>query len=327
MAKRKLPKLLKEPVYILLVNESDGRRYSLRVTAKAAQLAVMLALGVLVTFVAALHSLGVQYDGPLAQQSNFEDWEIRIREQRDALDRLRRDAYYDFEGVELSVKEVAAHVARVEAMGRRMFEETGIEAGDFNMDTSMIGGVGGLPPAEGEVPEIDTKVVLETLTSLEEMDNLLHTRQVQLQILKSLVFAAGGERHEDRVSGRPLADGWISSGYGKRIDPISKVPAFHFGIDFGSRYGVDIIATGVGVVTFVGRDRMYGNYVELSHGQGLKTLYAHAGSISVKAGDVVEKGQTIGKVGDTGRSTGPHVHYEVLIDGKRTNPWKYIQSS
>ena len=327
MAKRKLPKLLKEPVYILLANEPDGQGYSWRVTPKAVVLAVTLAFGTLVTLVAALHSLSVHYDGPLAQQSNFESWETKLGEQRDALERLRRDAYFGLEGVELSVKQVQAHADLLQVMGKRIFEEAGIEADDFDMGTSRIGGVGGPPPSEGTMPEIDTQVVLQTLTSLQAMDSLLQARELQLETLKSLVFSAGGERHEDRISGRPLAEGWISSGDGRRIDPISEVPAFHHGIDFGARYGVDIVATGVGVVTFAGRNRDYGNYVELAHGQGLKTLYAHAGSISVKAGDVVLKGQTIGTLGDTGRSTGPHVHYEVLIDGKRVNPWKYIQSS
>ena len=325
MAKRERPKLLKEPVYILLVNESDGRRFSLRVTPKAVQFAVIAAFGVLVTFVAALHSLGVQYDGPLADVSRFEEWEGEISEQRSALERLRRESYYDIEDVVLSVKELQSNVAHIEAMGEHMFAETGIEEETFDIRRSKIGGVGGMPPSDGPVPSVDPAQIVETVASLAEMSSVLETRERQLQVLKTLLLGANRAQPEDKISGRPVTDGWISSSFGRRTDPISKVPASHYGIDFGSRYGADIIATGVGVVTSAGRDRIYGNYVELAHGQGLSTLYAHAGSILVENGDVVEKGELIGEVGDTGRSTGPHVHYEVLLDGKRVNPWKYIQ--
>ena len=326
MAKRELPRLLKEPVYILLVNESDGRRFSLRVTPKAVQLAAIAAFAVLATFVAALHSLGVQYDGPLAEVSRFEEWEGKISEQRSTLERLRRESSYDIEDVVLSVKELQTSVAQIEAMGERMFEESGIEAEDFDIRRSRIGGVGGMPPSDGPVPSVDPAQILETVGSLAEMSSVLETRERQLQVLKTLLLGANREQLEDKISGRPLTDGWISSGFGRRTDPISKVPASHSGIDFGSRYGTDIIATGVGVVASAGRDRVYGNYIELAHGQGLSTLYAHAGSILVETGDVVEKGQVIGEVGDTGRSTGPHVHYEVKLDDKRVNPWKYIQT-
>ena len=314
-------------MYILLVNESDGRRFSMRVTPKAMQLAIVLAVGVVVAFVMALNTIGVHYDGPMASASKFDAWETKIQEQRVALNSLRRESYYEIEGVVMRVQELQEGLQTIESMGERMFEETGIAAQDFDMRRSKIGGIGGLPPTEGEIPSIDSEEIEATVGSLEEMDVLFAMRERQLHVLRSLVLGAGEERAEDKISGRPVSSGWISSGYGRRIDPITKVPAMHSGIDFGARYDADIIATGVGVVTFAGRDRAYGNYVEVAHGQGLTTLYAHAGSISVSPGDVVEKGQVIGKVGDTGRTTGPHVHYEVIQDGRRLNPWKFIKSS
>ena len=314
-------------MYILLVNESDGRRFSMRVTPKAMKLAILLAVGILVAFVMALNTIGVHYDGPMASASKFDRWETRIQQQRVALDSLRRESHYDSEGVVLRVRELQAGLQAIESMGERMFEEAGIAVEDFDIRRSKIGGVGGLPPTQGAIPSIEAEEIRATVGSLEEMDALLALRERQLQVLRSLVLGAGQERAEARIGGRPVSSGWISSGYGRRVDPITKVPAMHSGIDFGARYDADIIATGIGVVTFVGRDRAYGNYVEVAHGQGLTTLYAHAGSISVSPGDVVEKGQVIGKVGDTGRTTGPHVHYEVIQDGNRLNPWKFVNSS
>lgn len=314
-------------MYILLVNESDGRRFSLRVTPKAMQLALVLAVGVVVAFVMALNTIGVYYDGPMASASKLDGWETKLREQRVALNSLRRESYYEIEGVVLRVQALEEGLRVIESMGQRMFEEAGIDTQDFDIRRSKIGGIGGPLPTEDEIPSVDPEEIRATVGSLEELDRLLAVRERQLQVLGSLVLVTGEERAEAKIGGRPVSNGWITSGYGRRIDPITKVPAMHSGIDFGARYDTDIIATGMGVVTFAGRDRAYGNYVEVAHGQGLTTLYAHAGSISVSPGDVVEKGQVIGKVGDTGRTTGPHVHYEVMQDGKRLNPWKFVSSS
>lgn len=310
-----------------MVNESDGRRFSMRITPRALQLAVLLAVGAVVSFVFALNTIGVYYDGAVASAARLDDWESKLQEQRMALNNLRSESYYEFEGVVMRVEELHDGLRAIESFGQRMYEATGIAFEDFDMRHSKIGGIGGPAPTGGEIPSIDTEQIKETLGSLEGMDEFLAMRERQLVVLRSLLLSAGEERVEDKVIGKPVASGWISSGYGRRIDPITKMPAMHSGIDFGARYDADIVATGVGVVTFVGRDRAYGNYVEVAHGRGVATLYAHAGSISVSPGDVVEKGQVIGKVGDTGRTTGPHVHYEVIQDGKRLNPWKFVQSS
>ncbi len=327
VAKKELPRLLKEPVYILLVNESDGRRFSLRVTPKAIQLTLLLLVAVVVAFVMALNTIGVHYDGPVASASKLDNWESRIQNQRAALDILRRESYYEIEGVALRIQELQAGLENLDSMGQRVFEEAGIAAEDFDIRRSRIGGIGGLPPTDGTIPPIDSQEIEATVGSMEEMDELLRVRERQLQVLRSLVLGAKSENPLDKIGGRPVTKGWISSGYGKRDDPITGAPSFHAGMDFGARYGADIVATGFGVVTHAGRHRAYGNYVEISHGRGLTTLYAHAGSIDVSPGDVVEKGQVIGKVGDTGRTTGPHVHYEVIRDGKRLNPWKFINAS
>ena len=126
--------------------------------------------------------------------------------------------------------------------------------------------------------------------------------------------------------GSPLPGRSISSGYGRRMDPIRHRLAMHSGIDFKSGYGKPVLATGGGKVVKAGYNGGYGRMVEIYHGNGLSTRYAHLSRISVKAGDRVHAGKVVGKIGSTGRSTGPHLHYEVRYKGKAQNPVRYVRA-
>lgn len=117
----------------------------------------------------------------------------------------------------------------------------------------------------------------------------------------------------------------IHSGFGRRLHPIYKYYRQHDGIDIGSKAYPTIYAAGAGKVVEAGRTGGYGNYVVISHGNGFKSLYAHLSSYNVKAGDWVQKGQKIGKMGNTGTSTGTHLHFEIHVNGVPTNPTKYLE--
>ena len=114
-----------------------------------------------------------------------------------------------------------------------------------------------------------------------------------------------------------------ASGYGMRIDPIYRTPRFHSGMDFSAKIGTDIYATGDGVVTFAAWKQGYGNCLMIDHGYGYKTLYGHLSKYNARVGQKVKRGEVIGKVGNTGKSTGPHLHYEVIVRGRYDNPSKY----
>jgi len=116
----------------------------------------------------------------------------------------------------------------------------------------------------------------------------------------------------------------MSSRFGRRNDPFTGRLAWHKGVDFAGKDGSDIVSVGSGVVTWSGDRYGYGLMVEVSHGGGLVTRYAHAKDILVKLGDIVKKGQTIARMGSTGRSTGPHVHFEVRKNGKAVDPARYV---
>jgi murein DD-endopeptidase MepM/ murein hydrolase activator NlpD len=118
--------------------------------------------------------------------------------------------------------------------------------------------------------------------------------------------------------------GWITSGFGYRIYPFTGETKFHEGIDISTRVGTDVVATADGIVAETGYDITYGNNIIIDHGFGYVTRYGHLSRINVKTGEMVKRGQKIGEVGNTGFSTGPHLHYEIKINGVPVNPEHYI---
>ena len=127
------------------------------------------------------------------------------------------------------------------------------------------------------------------------------------------------------LTGRPINKGWMSSGYGHRTDPFNGRKAWHNGVDFAGVEGADVVAVAAGVVTWSGERHGYGNMIELDHGEGHVTRYGHNKQNRVNVGDVVKKGQVIATMGSTGRSTGPHVHFEVYKHGRAVDPASYIR--
>ena len=118
--------------------------------------------------------------------------------------------------------------------------------------------------------------------------------------------------------------GWLASGFGYRVSPFTGLREFHKGLDISNRKGTKVIATADGVVSFAGKNGFFGNMIKIDHGHGIMTRYGHLEKTLKKRGDVVKRGDVIGLMGNTGRSTGPHLHYEVFLNGLPVNPQKYI---
>ncbi len=118
--------------------------------------------------------------------------------------------------------------------------------------------------------------------------------------------------------------GWVTSPFGNRTSPFSGIPAFHEGLDIAAQTGTPVVAPADGVVVKAGFSTGYGNMVEISHGYGIKTVFGHNSRLNVKAGQQVKRGDVISYVGDTGSSTGPHLHYEVRLNGIAVNPVRYL---
>lgn len=166
------------------------------------------------------------------------------------------------------------------------------------------------------------------VSTTRKMDMLRKQLYVQSNSLEELINM--GKTQEERskcipaiqpISNKDLTR--TASGYGMRIDPIYRVPRFHTGMDFSAKVGTEIYATGDGVVTYASWKQGYGNCIIINHGYGYETLYGHMHKYKARVGQKVQRGQIIGEVGNTGKSTGPHLHYEVIVRGKYDNPSKY----
>jgi murein DD-endopeptidase MepM/ murein hydrolase activator NlpD len=184
----------------------------------------------------------------------------------------------------------------------------------------------------GSIPEdIDPKLPLTVkhnslMREMHEQARELKLASVsQEKVFESLINDL--KRKRNLLSSTPSiwpTKGWLSSGFGYRISPFTGLREFHKGLDISSRKGSKVIATADGVVTFAGKNGLYGNMIKIDHGHGMMTRYGHLEKMLKKRGDAVKRGDVIGLMGNTGRSTGPHVHYEVFLNGLPVNPKKYI---
>lgn len=209
-----------------------------------------------------------------------------------------------------------ARIARLEALGSRLADRADF-ADEF--DFYSIPAVGG----PDDLMSAETMGQADIQKTLNELNIYLDKREQELKAIDGLLASKRLQR-SSYLAGKPAQSGWLSSHYGKRIDPFTGRIAWHRGIDYAGKEGTAVTAVASGVVVWAGERYGYGDLVEINHGNGYATRYAHNGSIAVKLGDVVDKGQTIAAMGSTGRSTGPHVHFEVLKNGQAINPQNYI---
>lgn len=247
-------------------------------------------------------------------------WQDALAQQRHDLAAVKQRYQTYADALSLRVGQLQAHVMRLNALGHRLTKMADLDKTEFDFDQ---------PPAQGgpedsheTQPQLDHDIV-------QTMDNLaaqLDDRTQQLDALETMLMHSNLQK-QVYPAGRPVKHGWLSSGYGYRADPFTGKREFHKGLDFAGKMGSPVIAVAAGVVTWSGKRYGYGNMVELDHGNGYSTRYAHNSKILVKVGERVKKGQTIALMGSTGRSTGPHVHFEVLHNGREVNPSKYVHAS
>lgn len=218
----------------------------------------------------------------------------------------------------LKLAELQGQVLRLNALGDRLATENNIPDKEFNFEQ--------LPPSGGpmlQMDEVNHKSLAELLLEITELENQLAHEEKQLKVLESLTLGHHIQSNS-YLSGRPISKGWLSSYYGIRKDPFNGRPAMHKGVDFAGKEDASIIATASGVISWAGERYGYGNLIEINHGDGYKTRFGHNKTLLVEVGDVVSKGQVIAKMGSTGRSTGPHVHYEILRNNAQIDPIKYV---
>ena len=239
--------------------------------------------------------------------------------------RMLKDAKLDAQGqvdaLSLRIGQMQSQLLRLDALGERLVEMGKLDQGEFSFDDA---------PAMGgpEVSEVDTEGESQIPNLLQELDQLEHkisNRELQLNLLEDLIMNSNLEEIIHPM-GEPVKNGFISSLFGMRNDPFTGKRTMHKGVDFAGKEGSDVVAVAAGVVTQAGAQPGYGMLVEINHGKGYVTRYGHNKKLLVEVGDRVKPGQVIAKMGSTGRSTGPHVHFEVLLNDKIVNPTKYIKA-
>lgn len=262
-----------------------------------------------------------QYSGvdPSFAQSRITEEQKQVAMQQAALAELKAETEKKLTAMTIYLGEMRAQVRRLDAVGQRLAEVAELDNGEFDFNESMP--IGGPELVTAEIPVSDGRDVMD------QIDNMLvklSDKQKQLSLLESVMMNHNIVT-DSFIAGRPISSGWMSSQYGIRKDPFNGTPAMHKGLDFASYdEDVKVIATGAGVVTWAGSRYGYGNLVEIDHGAGLKTRYGHNDELLVNVGDVVTRGQPIAQMGSTGRSTGPHVHYEVLRNDRQIDPYKFV---
>jgi murein DD-endopeptidase MepM/ murein hydrolase activator NlpD len=254
------------------------------------------------------------FDGELAE------WRKKIASQDNELADVKLSAKRQIDALTVRMAELQARLTRLDALGERVADVANLDKAEFDF---------GQRPALGGVLDnndsLAASFVLPDLNvTVKSLEDKIDNREQQLDVLESLL----SERKffkEIKVDGWPVETGWISSFYGKRTDPFHGRASWHQGIDFASKKGTNVLTVASGVVTWVGVKQGYGLAIEVNHGGGYLTRYAHNQSNTAKVGDIVRKGQAIAKVGSSGRSTGSHVHFEVYKHGRAVDPASYVR--
>jgi murein DD-endopeptidase MepM/ murein hydrolase activator NlpD len=283
-------------------------------------LAAAVTIGLIVTVLAGVMFVGVQLgrSNLFAPTAQVADWGRRLEDQRQQVLDARQELQNRLDALAGRVGQMNAHVIRLDALGRRLTEMAHLDKGEFDFDSvPAVGGPEGL--AEGAL------VAAPDITSmLDSLSRQIKDRERQLSVLESLISTRNLNR-QIVPGGRPVIQGWISSYFGRRTDPFNGRTAYHKGIDFAGPAGSQVVAVAAGVVTY-SKDRFgYGKTVEINHGNGYVTRYAHNQRTLVAPGDTVQKGQAIALIGSTGRSTGPHLHFEVLRNGRAIDPMSFVR--
>ena len=219
--------------------------------------------------------------------------------------------------------ELQAQMLRLDGLGERLAQMAGLKPHDLPPPLEP----GKAPGRGGPAPTLSRDLTVDEFSDLlGQLSRQVEERSDQLGVLEALlVNTSANKKFLPTLS--PIEEGWFSSNYGWRIDPFTGQKSFHEGIDFPADVGTPIVAAASGIVIFADVHPQYGKMIEIDHGNGLVSRYAHASVLLVKEGDLVIRGQRLARVGTTGRSTGPHLHFEVRLNGAPQNPARFLQTA
>jgi murein DD-endopeptidase MepM/ murein hydrolase activator NlpD len=247
---------------------------------------------------------------------------IILADQRQEAQRNLEKVQGHLNAMAMRLGELQAQVLRLDGLGERLAKSAGLKPQELPSLTAPDA----TPGRGGPVSSLPSRSFTE-----DEFEKMLTKLTAQVEVNTDQYGVLEALLVQDSVNRKflpthePIPEGWFSSNFGYRVDPFTGMRTFHEGIDFPALRGTTITAAASGKVIFAGQHPEYGKMVDIDHGNGLVTRYAHASQLLVKEGDLVLRGQAIAKVGTTGRSTGPHLHYEVRLNGTPQNPARFFE--
>jgi murein DD-endopeptidase MepM/ murein hydrolase activator NlpD len=305
-------------VQIIVIPDRLAKARTLNFSTRHLVASMLLAFLLLLGMTASLYWLTIRFATdikiPVVQQ-------LLLAAQQGEAERARQFVQQNLNAMALKLGEMQAQLARLDALGERLTSLAGIRPQEFRFTEAP--GLGGaqptaLPPQNLSLAEFGEKlsVMSRNMENRTDMLGVLEAQLFELAVKKKLLPTM-----------LPVSAPFNASGFGMRIDPFTGQHAMHEGIDFLAEAGSPIVAAAGGVVIFAGFHPQYGNVVDVDHGNDLVTRYAHASKLHVKEGDIVQRGRKLADVGSTGRSTGPHLHFEVRFKGAAQNPARFVLAS
>jgi murein DD-endopeptidase MepM/ murein hydrolase activator NlpD len=245
-----------------------------------------------------------------------------LADQREEATRIQERVQGHLNAMAMRLGDLQARVMLLDGLGERLAKTAGLKPQELpslpaGASPGRGGAVSSLPSRNLSVQDFSDLV--------EKLARQIDQRSDQLSVLEALLVQDSANR-KFLPTKYPISDGWYSSNFGYRIDPFTGQQSMHEGIDFPAEIGTPVVAAASGKVAFADWHPQYGKMLEIDHGNGLVSRYAHASQLLVKEGDLVVAGQRVAVVGTTGRSTGPHLHFEVRLNGTPQNPARFLQA-
>lgn len=242
--------------------------------------------------------------------------ETRVNDQQQQMQKTRNYVRQHMDVLGRRIGSLQAQVSRIKAVEQRIAETSGINLADFQFETDPpVGGSSAAETQDSQEVDIQNAIV--------EIEKELSHRESEIAAVDFLLSRNSLESQQT-PAGWPVKGGWVSSNFGSRMHPMTGKKQFHRGVDIPGKEGAAVLAVADGVVIRSAKKSNYGWLVEIDHGDGVTTLYSHNRKNLVSVGETVAKGQAIAEIGSTGRSTGPHVHFEVAKNKRTINPVRYL---
>ena len=300
---------------IIVISDRLAKARSLTLSLRHVLASLGLGTLILVALTTGLYWLSLRYAAevkiPLVHQ-------LVLAAQKSESERSREFMQQNLNAMAVKIGEMQAQLTRLDALGERLSALAGIRPQEFRFsETPGMGGAQStmLPPQNLTLSQFNEKVTL--------LSRQMESRSDMLGLLEAQLFEMAVKK-KAMPTMMPVNSPYNASSFGYRIDPFTGQQAMHEGIDFMADTGTPVVAAAGGVVQFAGFHPQYGYMIDIDHGNDLVTRYAHLSRVLVKEGDLIQRGRRIAESGTTGRSTGPHLHFEVRFRGAAQNPMKFL---